>query len=122
MSSPLSAPSSSRLRRLERLYGGLSRSLAGIGYVFPGSVAKRFIPCGKSYCRCATDATRRHGPYYEWTRKRAGKTATVRLTAEQARLYGGWIQNRRKLKKILTRMQAVSVQVAKALASPAAGG
>ena len=41
-----------------------------------------------------------------------GKTVTVRLTAEQARCYEDWIQNRRKLKKILIRMQAVSIQAA----------
>jgi len=70
------------------------------------------MPCGKPSCRCATDVTKRHGPYYEWTRKLKGKTVTVRLTAEQARRYEDWIQNRRKLKKILMRMQTVSIQAA----------
>lgn len=108
-----------RLLRLERVYDGLRKSLAGIGYVFPGSVVERLIPCGKSACRCAGDDTRRHGPYYEWTRKLAGKTVTVRLTVEQARLYQEWIGNRRKLKKILGRMQAVSMQVARTQAATA---
>jgi hypothetical protein len=103
-----------RLRRLESLYGELVRSLSSFGYIFPGSVATRFMPCGKPSCRCATDSNKRHGPYYEWTRKVAGKTVSARLTAEQARLYKGWIGNRRQLKKILTRMQTISVQVAEA--------
>ena len=72
------------------------------------------MPCGKPSCRCAGDPSKRHGPYYEWTRKLGGKTATVRLTAEQARLYEEWIENRRRLKKIMARMQEVSIQVAKA--------
>ena len=97
---------------MEKLYGRLKRSLIGIGFIFPGSIVRRFMPCGKPSCCCATDVTKRHGPYYEWTRKLKGKTVTVRLTAEQARRYEDWIQNRRKLKKILIRMQAVSIQAA----------
>ena len=102
--------------RLERRYRELKRSVAEIGYVFPGSIAKRFTVCGKPSCRCAADVSKRHGPYYEWTRKLKGKTVTVKLTAEQARLCARWIKNRRAIKKILTQMQAVSVQAAKALA------
>ena len=116
MSSPPPLHQQNKLRRLEQLYGKLKRPLAAIGYVFPGSIAKRFMPCGKSSCRCATDPSRRHGPYYEWSRKVGGKTVTVRLTADQARLYAGWIDNRRKFKKIMARMQTVSIQVARVLA------
>lgn len=112
MSRKKSFPRHDRQQRLESLYGELKGSLGQIGYIFPGSVAKRFMPCGRSSCLCATDSNKRHGPYYEWTRKLAGKTASVRLTAEQARLYEGWIGNRRRLKKILTRMQTVSIQIA----------
>lgn len=114
MSRQITLPRHDRLRRLESLYGELLRSLGGIGHIFPGSIATRFMPCGKSYCGCATDSSKRHGPYYEWTRKLAGKTVSVRLTAEQAQLYKGWIVNRRRLKKILTRMQAVSIRIAEA--------
>jgi hypothetical protein len=101
-------------QRFRRAYAVLARSLANVGYIFPGSVTKRFIPCGKSSCRCATDPKQRHGPYYEWTRKVRGKTATIRLTAEQARLYQEWIKNRRGLKKILARMQDLSIRAAQA--------
>ena len=110
-----------RLRRLEQRYRKLKRSVFKIGYVFPGSIVKRYMPCGKSYCRCAADPTKRHGPYYDWSTKVRGKTVTVRLTAKQAELYAGWITNRRKLKKILTQMQTVSTRVAQALGNPRLG-
>ena len=114
MSSHPSHLKQDRQQRLRQAYARLARSLANVGYIFPGSVTKRFIPCGKSSCRCAADLDKRHGPYYEWTRKVRGKTATVRLTAEQARLYQEWIENRRGLKKILARMQAMSIRAAQA--------
>ncbi len=114
MSSRPSLSKQDRQRRLRQAYERLTRSLAEVGYIFPGTVTKRFIPCGKSSCRCAGDPVQRHGPYYEWTRKVRGKTATVRLTAEQARLYQEWIGNRRGLRKILARMQALSIRAAQA--------
>ena len=116
-----SQPSPARrnsLRRLEQRYRRLKHSVVEIGYVFPGSIVKHYVPCGKSYCRCAADPTKRHGPYYDWSKKVRGKSVTVRLTAEQAKLYSGWINNRRKLKKILTKMEAVSTQIAQALGDP----
>src|SRR6266436_2168838 len=89
-----------QLRPLQTLYGRLRASLARIGFICPGSLTKRYMPCGNTSCRCAAGPRAHHGPYYEWTRKVKGKTRTVRLTAELARLYQEWIQNDRKLKKI----------------------
>jgi len=111
----------SRLRRLDQRYEKLKRSVAEIGYVFPGSIVKHYMRCGKPNCRCANDPTKRHGPYYDWSKKVRGKSVTVRLTVEQAKLYSGWINNRRKLKKILTQMEAVSTKVAQALGNPRVG-
>ena len=99
------------LRRLEQSCAKLRRSLGEVGIIFPGSVVERWMPCGKPSCRCANDARLRHGPYYDWTRKVGGKTVTVRLTAKQARLGAAGIQNRRKFKDIVSRMQEVSAQI-----------
>ncbi len=114
MSSHPTRSKQNRQQRLRQAYERLARSLTEVGYIFPGTITKRFIPCGKSSCRCAADPDQRHGPYYEWTRKVRGKTATVRLTAEQARLCREWIENRRRLKKILAQMQAMSIRAAQA--------
>ena len=64
------------------------------------------MPCGKPGCRCQAVPPELHGPYYQWTRKVAGKTATVRLTRSQATLLDTWIANGRRLDRI--QMQRVS--------------
>ena len=56
-----------------------------------------------------------HGPYYEWTRKVKGKTVSVRVTKEQARLLREWIANARRLDKILADMQRVSDRITEPL-------
>ncbi len=50
-----------------------------------GSVAERRTTCGAANCRCRTDPTQRHGPYFEYTRKVAGKTTGRRLTSRTGR-------------------------------------
>jgi hypothetical protein len=49
-----------------------------------GSLAERYVKCGKPGCRCAEDPTARHGPYYSLTRGVEGQTQSRWLTAEQA--------------------------------------
>jgi len=98
-----------RLDRWKAQYEALKRSVEQFGYVFPGSVVERYMPCGKPNCRCAADLRHHHGPYYEWSRKVRGKTMTLRLGEEQARLYKGWTKNDRKLKRVFNQMRAVSL-------------
>ena len=67
-------------------YEALKRSLADLGMFRRGSVVRRFMPCGKPGCRCQAAPPNLHGPYYQWTRKVGGKTATLRLSEREAKL------------------------------------
>ena len=60
---------------------------------------------------CASSSIQLHGPYYQWTRKVRGKTVTVRLTAKEAELFADWIQNGRRLDKIVAEMEAVALRL-----------
>jgi len=90
-------------------YEELKRALQGLGFVRPGSLVRRFMPCGKPSCRCK-DPTQLHGPYYQWTIKLRGKTVTLRLTEAQARLCKEWVGNHRSLKAIVRKMEALSLK------------
>ena len=53
---------------------------------------------------------RLHGPYYQWTRKVDGKTVTVNLSAEQAKLLENWIAAGRELDRIVAEMERISLE------------
>jgi hypothetical protein len=91
-------------------YEALKEGLGRLGYVRPGSLVRRFMPCGKPSCRCMGDPPSLHGPYYQWTLRIRGKTKTVRLSEQQARLCAEWIANHRKLKDIVRRMETISLK------------
>ena len=101
-----------RLAALEAELTRLKGEIASVGFVSPGSVVRRFMPCGKPGCRCQGDPPQLHGPYWQWSHKVGGKTVTRRLTPDQARLYQQWIANRRRLGELLVRMEEVSSRAA----------
>jgi hypothetical protein len=104
--------SDKELAEIERRYHETKKRLQDLGFVIAGSVIEHRTTCGKATCRCHTDATSRHGPYYDYTRKVAGRTVGRRLTADQAEQYRNWIANRRVLDEITTNMDELSHQAA----------
>ena len=86
------------LPALERQYQCLCASLATTGYISQGSVLDR-----------STLRPPRSG--YQWTRKVARKTITVALSPEQFLSLRTAIENRRKLKKIIAKMEKLSRQI-----------
>lgn len=87
----------------------LKREILRLGFVRPGSLVRRFMPCGKASCRCMATPPQLHGPYFEWSYKVAGKTRTKRLTEEQAKLCKEWIRDHKALKRIVRQMERVSL-------------
>ena len=81
----------------------LAAAIAGIDAVLPGSVVIRHMRCGK-----AAPPTL-HGPYIQWTRTVAGKTVTKFLTAQQLDRYQAWFDNARRLRELVSKLEAASL-------------
>jgi hypothetical protein len=82
-------------------------AIAATGMVLPGSITERHTRCGRRNCGCHADPPRLHGPYHQWTRKIAAKTVGRWLTADQHRDYAPWIDNDRRLRELLDRLEAL---------------
>ena len=101
-----------RLARLRDRYRQLGTEIAGLGYILKGSLVERYLPCGTPGCRCHAQPPRLHGPYWQWSTRVEGKTVSRRLSPAEARLYEEWIDNRRRLEKLLEQMYETSSQAA----------
>ena len=86
----------------------LKRELDAIDYFCKGTLLKRMMKCGQKRCPCQQDPSKRHGPYFEWTYKAKGKTVNIRLQPEEAPVYQNAVEEYRKLKSLLTRMERLS--------------
>lgn len=86
------------LGQLERQYARWRQELARVGYISQGSVQDR---TGRA----------KGGAGYQWTRKVAGKTVTVALTAAQFQKMKEAVLNRRHLTQLIRRLEAISRQI-----------
>ena len=82
----------------QRQYDRLRHRLSQLGYISQGSVLDR-------------STLKPHRSGYQWTRKVAGKTVTVSLSAEQFQSLKQAVENERKLWKTIQRMEKVSRQI-----------
>jgi hypothetical protein len=94
----------------QKEYRRLKRRLLALGWSRPGSLIRRFMPCGHPACRCMGTPPQLHGPYYQWSHKVGGKTRSLRLSENQARLAKPWAQNYKTLKGLLRRMEQLALQ------------
>lgn len=81
-----------------------------IGVVLRGSVVERWMPCGKSGCRCQAEPPQLHGPYYQWTTKVRGKTKTLRLRPDEVPTFKRWIAEGRRLDEVLTKWRQACLE------------
>jgi hypothetical protein len=96
------------LERHAQRFRELKRGIEPLEYFCKGTVLKRMMKCGKAHCACASDPTKRHGPYFELTYKVNGKTVNVKLSPEAAPLYQAASRQYRNLKTLLNRLEKLS--------------
>ena len=101
----LDAAQRAEARAIATELGALARS----GRILPGTISERHTRCGRSNCACHADPPKRHGPYFQWTRKVAAKTVGRWLSAEQADDYRPFIDNDRRLRQLLGRLEAIGL-------------
>ena len=82
-------------------------AIAATGMVLPGSITQRHTRCGRRNCACHADPPRLHGPYWQWTRKVAARTVCRWLSPGQHHDYQAWIDNDRRLRDLLARLEAL---------------
>ncbi len=97
-----------KLNALQSKQQELARQLGTTDFIWNGSISKRLLTCGTPSCHCHTDPEAKHGPYYYWTTKKAGKTISKALSEKQAEILSQWIDNRRSLERIIGDMQKLS--------------
>jgi|SRR6266536_3414651 uncharacterized protein DUF6788 len=92
----------------------IAADLAAVGLALPGTLIERHVRCGKPRCACHADPPVLHGPYWQWTRKVAGKTITRLVPDDQVADYRQWIDNDRRLRELVAELEALTLAVADA--------
>ena len=108
------SPTLAQQARAAAIAAEITARLADVAFALPGTLADRMTRCGRANCRCHADPRRLHGPHHQWTRKKNGKTATRILTDDQLADYRPWFGNHRRLRELITELEALSLAIAEA--------
>jgi hypothetical protein len=65
-----------RIGALEAQIEKIKEEISSIGDLRPGSLSEQYNVCGKPGCGCKDDPPRRHGPYYQLSFTRKGRSGT----------------------------------------------
>src|SRR5947209_18541664 len=76
-----------QLARYEQQLKDLAAELASVGFMSQGSVVLRHTHCANPGCRCHGDPPALHGPYWQWSRAKDGKTNRHPITQHKRRLH-----------------------------------
>lgn len=61
---------------LQRQIEKVKHDLAALGDLRPGSLSTQYNVCGSPGCKCKADPPVKHGPYYQVSYTRKGKSST----------------------------------------------
>ena len=97
---------------LARRHQQIQAELAQIGIALPGSLTSRTTRCQRPGCHCHASPPILHGPYPTWTRKAGARSITKTLTPEDAERLRPYFIAHRRLRELITELEAISIELA----------
>jgi hypothetical protein len=93
----------SREAELERQIEKVKRDLAALGDLRPGSLSTQYNVCGTPGCRCKADPPEKHGPYYQISFSRKGKSSSKFVKQEDLPAIRKQLKNYERMKELMDR-------------------
>jgi hypothetical protein len=87
------------LRQIERVKG----QLAALGDLRPGSLSTQYNVCGTPGCRCKATPPEKHGPYYQVSFTRKGKSSSKFVRKEDLNTVRRELKNYGVMKTLVDR-------------------
>ena len=87
------------LRQIERVKG----QLAALGDLRPGSLSTQYNVCGTPGCRCKATPPEKHGPYYQVSFTRKGKSSSKFVRKEDLAAVRRALKNYEVMKTLVDR-------------------
>ena len=86
---------------LQRQIEKTKRELAALGDLRPGSLSTQYNVCGSPGCKCKADPPVKHGPYYQVSYTRKGKSSTKFVKKEDLPEVRKQLKNYERMKLLM---------------------
>ena len=79
----------------------LKRDLVALGQLRPGSLSKQYTVCGHPGCRCKATPPKKHGPYYQLSFTRKGRSSSKFVRNEDLPAIRKQLKNYERMKSLV---------------------
>ena len=95
------ATMSRREQTLERKIERIKRELQTLGDLRPGSLSEQYNVCGVEGCHCKASPPKKHGPYYQLSFTRKGKSTSRFVRREEVAVVRRQLKSYAKLRALV---------------------
>jgi len=92
-----------RIEVLQRQVERIKQELLELGDLRPGSLSEQFNVCGTPGCKCKKSPPQKHGPYYQVSYTRKGKSGTKFVKRPQVATVKRQLRNYAKMRELVDR-------------------
>lgn len=89
--------------RIERQIEKIKRDLVALGDLRPGSLSTQYNVCGSPGCRCKASPPEKHGPYYQVSFTRKGKSSSKFVKKKDLPAICKQLKNYERMKLLMDR-------------------
>jgi hypothetical protein len=91
----------------------LKQAVVGLGDLRPGKLSQQYNVCGKAECRCKADPPQKHGPYYQLSFTRNGKSSSQFVRKEDLTVVRQQLRNYQRLRELIDRWIALGMELSR---------
>ena len=102
------------IKDLERRIEAIKARIATLGDLQPGSLSVQYNVCGNPRCKCKATPPQKHGPYYQLSFTRKGKSGTRFVRQEDVAEVRAHLKNYGALRLLVDRWIAYATELANA--------
>src|SRR6266700_1493236 len=96
---------------LEKRIRNIKHQISELGDLRPGALSKQYNICGNPNCRCKANPPIKHGPYYQISFSRHGKSSSQFVREEDLKEIQRQLENYRRLRELIDEWITVPAQL-----------
>ena len=96
---------------LEKRIQTIKHHISSLGDLRPGALSKQYNICGNPTCRCKATPPAKHGPYYQISFTRHGKSSSQFVRQEDVDEVQQQLENYRQLRQLVDEWITLSAQL-----------
>ena len=97
--------------QIRRQIEKVKRNLAALGDLRPGSLSTQYNVCGSPRCQCKATPPKKHGPYYQVSFTRKGKSNSKFIRKEDLPAIRMQLKNYESMKPLVDRWIELATQL-----------